>query len=84
MSEWTDILDQIEKERIKKTRSPWVYAKLVTFEGDFTDPDTSDVSPSSRMNTIRGQVRTKPRTQKKKKERIIEKFNQIRLRRTSE
>ena len=84
MSEWSHILSQIGKERIKKTRSPWVYPKMDTFESDISDPDTSDISPSERMNVIRGQLKTKSRTRSKKKERIIEKFNQIRLRRISE
>ena len=80
MSEWDDILIQLDKERIKRTTDRWTTAQGLRLENEFpdanavpyrkpTDPDTN----KPKISTITKQVRKKRISRKSKKDRIADK-----------
>ena len=80
MSEWNDILIQLDRERIKRTGDRWTTAQGLRLENEFpdadavpyrkpTDPDTNKPS----VSTITTQVRKKKVSKKSTKERIADK-----------
>ena len=80
MSEWNDILIQLDKERFKRTTDRWTTAQGLRLKNEFpdadavpyrkpTDPDTNKPS----VSTITTQVRKKKVSRKSKKERIADK-----------
>ena len=80
MSEWNDILIQLDKERIKRTSGRWNTAQGLRQEYEFpdanavpygkqVDPDTNKPS----VSTITRQVRKKKVSKKPLKDRIADK-----------
>ena len=80
MSEFDDILIQLDKERFKRTTDRWTTAQGLRLENEFpdanavpygkqVDPDTNKPSGS----TITKQLRKKRVSKKSKKDRIAEK-----------
>ena len=80
MSEFDDILIQLDKERFKRTRDRWTTAQGLRLENEFpdanavpygkqVDPDTNKPS----VSTITKQLRKKRISKKSKKDRIAEK-----------
>ena len=83
MSEWNDILIQLDKERIKRTENRWTSAQGVRVENEFpqTDfpqnelppQDTTTYTHANTFNTMKKQVRKKKVSKKSKRERIADK-----------
>ena len=80
MSEFDDILIQLDKERFKRTTDRWTTAQGLRLENEFpdanavpygkqVDPDTNKPS----VSTITKQLRKKSISKKSKKDRIAEK-----------
>lgn len=80
MSEFDDILIQLDKERFKRTTDRWTTAQGLRLENEFpdanavpygkqVDPDTNKPS----VSTITKQLRKKRVSKKPKKDRIAEK-----------
>ena len=80
MSEWNDILNQLDRERIKRTGDRWTTAQGLRLENEFpdanavpyrkpTDPDTNKPS----VSTITTQVKKKKVSKKSLKDRIADK-----------
>ncbi len=80
MSEWDDILIQLDKERIKRTTDRWTTAQGLRLENEFpdanavpygqqVDPDTNKPS----VSTITTQVKKKKVSKKSKEQRIADK-----------
>jgi len=80
MSEWNDILIQLDKERFKRTTDRWTTAQGLRLENEFpdanavpygkqVDPDTNKPS----VSTITKQLRKKRISKKPKKDRVAEK-----------
>ena len=80
MSEFDDILIQLDKERFKRTTDRWTTAQGLRLENEFpdanavpygkqVDPDTNKPS----VSTITKQLRKKRISKKSKKDRIAEK-----------
>jgi hypothetical protein len=80
MSEFDDILIQLDKERFKRTTDRWTTAQGLRLENEFpdanavpygkqVDPDTNKPS----VSTITKQVKKKKVSKKSKKDRIAEK-----------
>ena len=80
MSEFDDILIQLDKERFKRTTDRWTTAQGLRLENEFpdanavpygkqVDPDTNKPS----VSTITKQLRKKRISKKPKKDRIAEK-----------
>ena len=80
MSEWDDILIQLDKERIKRTTDRWTTALGLRLENEFPDanavPYVQQVDPDTNkpsVSTITKQLRKKRISKKSKKDRIAEK-----------
>jgi len=78
MSEWNDILIQLDKERVKRTTDRWTTAQRLRLENEFsdevsykmqTDPDNNKPS----VLTITTQVKKKKVSKKSLKDRIADK-----------
>ena len=79
MSEWNDILIQLDKERIKRTTGRWTTAQGLKLENEFSDADAvpygKQVDPDTNkpsVSTITKQVRKKRVSNKPKKDRIAQ------------
>ena len=80
MSEWNDILIQLDRERFKRTGDRWTTAQGLGLENEFpdanavpygkqVDPDTNKPS----VSTITRQVRKTKVSEKPLKDRIVDK-----------
>jgi len=79
MSEWNDILIQLDKERIKRTEDRWTTAQGLRLENEFSDanavPYGNQVDPDTNkpsVSTITTQVRKKRVSRQSKKDRIAD------------
>jgi hypothetical protein len=80
MTEWNDILTQLNKDRFKRTEDRWTTAKGLRLENEFSDADaipykkpTDPDINKPKFSTITTQVRKKKISKKSKKDRIAEK-----------
>jgi hypothetical protein len=80
MSEFDDILIQLDKERFKRTTDRWTTAQGLRLENEFPDanavPYGKQVDPDINkpsVSTITKQVKKKKVSKKSKKDRIAEK-----------
>ncbi len=80
MSEFHDILIQLDKERFKRTTDRWTTAQGLRLENEFPDanavPYGKQVDPDTnkpKISTITKQVKKKKVSKKSKKDRIAEK-----------
>jgi hypothetical protein len=80
MSEFDDILIQLDKERFRRTTDRWTTAQGLRLENEFPDanavPYRKQVDPDTNkpsVSTITKQVKKKKVSKKSKKDRIAEK-----------
>jgi hypothetical protein len=80
MSEWNDILIQLNKDRFKRTEDRWTTAQGLRLENEFPDanavPYRQQVDPDinkPKISTITKQVRKKRVSKKSLKDRIADK-----------
>jgi len=80
MSDWNDILIQLDKERFKRTTDRWTTAQGLRLENEFPDADAvpyrQQVDPDinkPKISTITKQVRKKRVSKKSLKDRIADK-----------
>ena len=80
MSDWNDILIQLDKERFKRTEDRWTTAQGLRLENEFPDanavPYRQQVDPDinkPKISTITKQVRKKRVSKKSLKDRIADK-----------
>ena len=80
MSEWNDILIQLDKERFKRIEDRWTSAQGLRLENEFPDADAvpyrQQVDPDinkPKISTITKQVRKKRVSKRSKKDRISDK-----------
>ena len=83
MSEWNDILIQLDKERIKRTENRWTSAQGVRVENEFPQSvspqnelppqDAITYTHANTFNTMKKQLRKKKVSKKSKRERIADK-----------
>ena len=80
MSEWNDILIQLDRERIKTTGDRWTTAQGLGLENEFSDanavPYGKQVDPDTNkpsVLTITTQVRKKKVSEKPLKDRVADK-----------
>ena len=80
MSDWNDILIQLDKERFKRTTDRWTTAQGLRLENEFPDADAVpyrqqvdlDIN-KPKISTITKQVRKKRVSKKSLKDRIADK-----------
>jgi hypothetical protein len=80
MTEWNDILIQLDKERFKRTTDRWTTAQGLRLENELSDANAvsngKQVDPDinkPKFRTITTQVRKKKLSKKSKKDRVAEK-----------
>ena len=80
MSEFNNILIQLDKERFRRTTDRWITAKGLILKNEFPDenaiPYRQQVDPDTNkpsVSTITKQVKKKKVSKKSKKDRIAEK-----------
>ena len=83
MSEWNDILIQLDKERIKRTANRWTSAQGFKLESEFPQSvsptnefppkDAVTYTQANTFNTMKKQIGKKKISKKSKKERIADK-----------
>jgi hypothetical protein len=80
MSDWNDILIQLDKERFRRTTDRWTTAQGLRLENEFPDanavPYRQQVDPDinkPNISTITTQVRKKRVSKRSKKDRIADK-----------
>jgi hypothetical protein len=79
MSEWNDIMIQLDRERIKRTGDRWTTAQGLRLENEFSDSDAvpygKQVDPDTNkpsVSTITRQLKKKRISNKSKKDRIAD------------
>ena len=79
MSEWNDIMIQLDRERIKRTGDRWTTAQGLRLENEFSDanavPYGKQVDPDTNkpsVSTITRQLKKKRISNKSKKDRIAD------------
>ena len=83
MSEWNDILIQLNKERFKRTENRWITAQGFRLENEFPQSDfpQNELLPqdavththATSFNTMKKQVGKKKPSKKSKEQRIADK-----------
>ena len=67
MSEWSEILEQVGKDRVQKSSNRWIDPQLSEYE---PEPPPSYSGKETSFRTMKEQVRKKPVSSKSKNDRI--------------
>ena len=79
MTDWNEMLVQLDKERLKRTSERWTSAQGLQSENEFPEPNavpfgmTPSTPDSTSFSTITKQVNKKKVSKKSKRDRIVEK-----------